>query len=104
VKRFLAIVSFWVASLCCATTAAYTGPAGDRPLLSVTYQRHLVTDDPRFPPQMKTLATANVVNPSDHPMALTLECTETRTTIYVAPRTTQHVLLDPEDAGCILSR
>jgi hypothetical protein len=61
-------------------------------------------DDPRLPPWVETIATANVTNPSTHEMTVVLDCTESRHTLTIAPRTTEHVLLDPRDTSCSVSR
>jgi len=85
----------------CATASIYTGPVAARPTLTITYMRHLVpSDDPRWPPHLETLATANVTNPSNADMDLALDCTESYTRLNVKARTTEHVLLDPGDKEC----
>jgi len=107
-KKLINVLVFLLAFLLwpgCASATAYGGPFGDRPLLSVSYMRHVVPAlDPRFPEHVETLATADVTNPSTKPMRVTLDCTETLTTMTIAPRTTEHVLLDPADTSCTVSR
>lgn len=102
-KRSFAVVAFWVVSLSCATATAFHGPISDRPQLSVSYMRHFETRDPRLPEQLVTITTAAITNPSTHAMRLRLDCTRTLITLTVAPRTTEHVLLDPKDRSCTLT-
>lgn len=83
-------------ALGCATSSPYRGEAP----LSISYMRHLEHDDPRSPPRVETLATANLANPSDRPITVVLDCSESRRTITVAPKSVEHVLLDPKDSQC----
>lgn len=102
-KAFLVgLLAFVLVFFGCSTTSAFTGPASERPTVSISYMRHFEHDDPRLPPRLETIATADVTNASTHDMSLTLDCTVTRTTLDVPARTTSHVLLDPEDATCTL--
>ena len=102
-KKFVTILAFLLVS--CATTTAYAGPVSDKALLSVSYLRHVVPDvDPRLPEHLETLATASITNPSTKPMTVTLDCTVSTTTLTVAPRQTEHVLLDPKDSSCTVTR
>jgi hypothetical protein len=106
-RRFLFLLFCFLVgfALGCATSSRYAGPVADRPLLSVSYMRHVMhTPDARQIPYVETIATANVTNPSDHPMVVVLDCTETRRSLTIAPRTTEHVLLDPKDASCEVTR
>lgn len=88
----------------CATSSPYRGAVGDRPILTVSYLRHVVPSvDPRFPEHVETLATAHLVNPSMHPMRLRLECSRSLTTVDVPARTSTDVLLDAHDRSCALT-
>jgi hypothetical protein len=87
----------------CATTSPFTGPVDEKPTLTITYMRHVVQDiDPRNPPRVETLATANVGNPSNHAMHVVLDCTNSLASLDIEPRTVAHVLLDPKDDSCVL--
>ena len=84
----------------CATSSAYDGPVSDRPLLAVSYLRHFEHDDPRLPPRLETIATADVTNPSFGEMYVVLDCSQSWHALTIKPRTTEHVLLDPQDTAC----
>jgi len=87
----------------CATSSPFTGPVSEKPALSVSYLRHVMhTNDIWQQPYVETIATAAIANPSNHPMHVVLDCTATTTTLDVAPRTIEHVLLDPKDTSCEL--
>lgn len=102
-RFFFTSVAFWVASLVsCSTASAFTGPVSDHPLISISYMRSFVQDDPRLPEHLRTITTANVTNASTLDMSLTLDCTESFHTLTVKARTTEHVMLDPRDASCEL--
>jgi hypothetical protein len=90
--RALLLVLFLAA---CATTSPFTGPVSERPLLSVSYMRHVehTNDFWQIP---------YVTNPSLHPIHVALDCTVSRTVLDIPARTTEHVLLDPKDASCEL--
>jgi hypothetical protein len=95
---FLAVFFAWPG---CATASKYTGPVSDRPLLSVSYMRHLQhTGDFWDQAYTETIATAAISNPSTRPMTVVLDCTRTLTTLTIAPRTTEYVLLSNEDREC----
>lgn len=103
-RKTLAILVFWIVSLVsCGTTSAYTGPVSERPSVSVSYMRSFVQDDPRLPEHLRSIATANVVNASNHSMSLVLDCSVSRTLLEVPARTVSHVLLDQGDASCALT-
>lgn len=105
-------------SIGCASTHAYDGAIGDRPVVSVEYFRHVDTvTDPQNPKWVKN-AILHVSNPSDkRPMSVMIDCdpghgpgfkgvptTEgTVTSITLVPRTTQDVLLLPTDGDCTVS-
>jgi hypothetical protein len=102
-RKRLSILGLWLASLlCCATSNPYTGPVSDKPMVSVSYMRSFVQDDPRLPERMETIATAAITNPSNREMTVTLDCTETLTTVDIKPRTTEHVLLSAGDKECVI--
>lgn len=87
----------------CATSSPFIGPVSEKPQLSVSYMRHMMhTNDLRQVPYIDTIATANVSNPSTHAIHVTLDCSESLHYLDVAPRTTEHVLLDPKDEKCEL--
>jgi hypothetical protein len=105
IKKYAAIVAFWVASLVsCSTASAFTGPVSDKPTIALEYRRHFVQDDPRLPSRVETITTAAITNPSAYPMTVTLDCTESLHTLTIAPRMTEHVLLDRDDRECTLSQ
>lgn len=56
-----------------------------------------------LPEQLVTVSIADVSNPSNRQMRVRLDCSRTLTTLTVAPRTTEHVLLDPRDRTCTLT-
>jgi hypothetical protein len=98
--RIFALALFLTA---CATSSPFTGPVAEKPQLSVSYMRHVMrTNDVMQVPYVETLATANITNPSTHAIHVTLDCSESLHYISVAPRTTEHVLLDPTDKACVL--
>jgi hypothetical protein len=87
----------------CATSSPFTGPVSDKPTLSVSYMRHVMhTNDFWQVPYVETIATANVTNPSTSETHVTLDCSESLHFLDIAPRTTEHVLLDPKDSSCEL--
>jgi hypothetical protein len=94
--RLAALGTFLVLTMGCATSSPYQG----EPALSVSYLRHLEHDDPRSPPRVVTIATANVANVTDNQVTVVLDCTESRHTLTIAPKTVEHVLLDPKDLSC----
>jgi hypothetical protein len=104
-KAFLiGLFSFVLVFFGCSTTSAFTGPVSDQPTISISYMRHFEMTDPRLPQQLVTIATANVTNASTSPMTVVLDCDRTFTSLTIAPRTTEHVLLDPKDTSCTVSR
>lgn len=87
----------------CATSSPFTGPVSEKPQLSISYMRHMMhTNDMWQIPYIETIATANVTNPSTHYTHATLDCSESLHYLTIAPRTTEHVLLDPADKACVL--
>ena len=90
--QLIALLAF----LGCATSSPYRG----EDTLSVSYLRHFVRDDPRLPAHIETITTANVANPTDHALTVVLDCTESLHTLTIAPKTVEHVLLDPKDSHC----
>jgi hypothetical protein len=87
----------------CATSSPFTGPVAEKPALSVSYMRHVMhTNDYWQQMYVETITTANVTNPSTTEIHVTLDCSESLRHLDVAPRTTEHVLLDPKDKACEL--
>jgi hypothetical protein len=103
-KAFLVgVAAFVLVFFGCSTTSAFVGPISDKPTISVTQLRHVMhTNDYWQQMYVETLSTLSVTNPSTHDMVVTVDCTESRHTLTVKARTTEHVLLDPQDASCSL--
>ena len=113
-----AVAALAALSLSCATGGAYNGPVADHPVVNVEYFRHLNTAEHPENPTWTHNAILHVSNPSDkRPMNVLVDCDAsqqpkfkgtpatggTRMHLVVAPRTTQDVMLAPDDGDCTVN-
>ena len=94
----------------CGTTSAYRGPVGKEVVVQLDQKRYFVQEDPRWPPVVKAISTLNVTNPSMDDMTVTVDCEGrpmapgTYMKFDISARTTQSLLLLPEDVSCIVKQ
>jgi len=94
----------------CATAETYRGPVAKEAIVSLDQKRHFVTEDPRSPAVVKTQSVLKITNPSVDSMTVTVECegkpmtSPTYMTLDIAARTTQRLLLLPEDGSCVVKQ
>ena len=100
----------------CATTHGYDGPVGDHPAVDVVHLRSIHAS--AGGPIVTTMTTLKVSNPSlERVMDVTVDCSPstqprfdhavasggTYATFKIQPRTTQDLLLAPDDGDCTVT-
>lgn len=103
------LVGLALLAVSCASTSVYDGPVGKVPVVSVEYYRHVDSvSQPLFPHWTRN-TILNVSNPSYQQMAVRVECDGTSLSsgtsmrLDIAARTTQQLLLLPEDGSCVVT-